>query len=349
MRTSHVEPIAGAQEDAAGECNARPAEPADRKRTGTTARVIDRYGVLFAWLAVIGLFGALRPHTFLTIGNFQTIFSTQATLLILSLALLVPLTVGEFDLSVAGTLGVSYVLMGDLTVNAHLGAGVAIIAALAAGLAVGLINAFVIVVIGVESIIVTLGMGTALDGVAHAITSGPVVGISNGFVSLVNTKVLGLPMPFYVGLLLTIGIWYLLRFTPIGRYMLFVGINRSVVRLAGVRVDRIRVAALVAASLVAALAGVVMAGYNGASDPDTATALLLPVFAAVFLGATTITPGRFNAWGTFVAVYFLTTGIAGLELTGVTGWVEELFYGLTLVVAVALSRLLGRPALTKVT
>jgi ribose transport system permease protein len=349
MRPSTAEPV-DASDDATQKTGPRsPKRSGRRGGRGNLSQMIDRYGVIFAWIVVIALFGALRPNTFLTLDNFQTIFGTEASLLILSLALLIPLTVGEFDLSVAGTLGVSYVLMGYLTVNAGFGVGLAIVIALAAGAVVGLINAFVIVTIGVESIIVTLGMGTALDGVAHAITSGPTIGISPGFVDLVNTKLFGLPTAFYVGLVLTIVIWYVLRFTPIGRYMLFVGINRSVVRLAGVRVNRIRVASLVAAGLVAALGGVVLAGSNGASDPDTASALLLPVFAAVFLGATTITPGRFNAWGTFIAVYFLTTGVAGLELTGATGWIEEVFYGGTLVIAVALSRLLGRPALTKVT
>lgn len=346
MAAAHPEPV---EAEATGRDAASISSGSNAgRRRGLPATIVDRYGVILAWIAVIVLFGALRPDTFLTLGNFQTIFGTEASLLILSLALLIPFTVGEFDLSVAGTMGVSYVLMGYLTVDAHVSLGVAIAAALATGVFIGLVNALVIVTIGVESIIVTLGMGTALEGVGHAISSGPTVGIPAGFVDVINTRLLGLPIAFYVGLSLVVAIWYLLRFTPVGRYMLFVGINRSVVRLAGVRVDRIRVASLVAAGLVSALGGVVMAGANGAADPDTATALLLPTFAAVFLGATTITPGRFNAWGTFVAVYFLTTGVAGLELMGATGWVEQVFYGCALVVAVALSRLLGRPALTKV-
>jgi ribose transport system permease protein len=69
--------------------------------------------------------------------------------------------------------------------------------------------------------------------------------------------------------------------------------------------------------------------------------LLLPAFASAFLGMTVITPGRFNPWGAFIAVYFLLTGITGLELLGLTGWVEQVFYGASLVIAVLFSRVVG--------
>ena len=67
-----------------------------------------------------------------------------------------------------------------------------------------------------------------------------------------------------------------------------------------------------------------------------------PAFSAAFLGSTTIEPGRFNAWGTFVAVYFLVTGITGLQLLGLSGWIESVFYGASLVLAVALARVVSR-------
>jgi ribose transport system permease protein len=80
----------------------------------------------------------------------------------------------------------------------------------------------------------------------------------------------------------------------------------------------------------------------GSSSPSVSDSYLLPAFAAVFLGTTTINPGRFNPIGTFVAVYFLITGITGLELHGLTGWIEDVFYGGSLVIAVALSHLAAR-------
>lgn len=69
--------------------------------------------------------------------------------------------------------------------------------------------------------------------------------------------------------------------------------------------------------------------------------MLLPAFAAAFLGETAIRPGQFNVWGSFVAVYFLVTGVTGLELLGVSGWVEQVFYGLALVLAVTIVQLIS--------
>jgi ribose transport system permease protein len=85
-----------------------------------------------------------------------------------------------------------------------------------------------------------------------------------------------------------------------------------------------------------------LAGTLDSASPDTSAAYLFPVFAAAFLGSTAITPGRFNPWGTFIAVFFLITGITGLELMGYVGWVPQVFYGASLVVAVALSRIIVR-------
>lgn len=331
---------------------APPASPQTKHRKSAILYVralTDRYAVLVAWVVTIVIFGILEPSTFLTRGNLSAILGTQAVLLMLALAAMIPLIAGEFDLSVAGSLGLAYVLIGYLNINHHWPLAAAIAVAILSGVAVGAINAFLVVGIGVESIIVTLGMGTALAGVGNAFLVGPVVGLPNGFVSAIGeTRLLGVSLPFYFALGLTIVVWYVLAFTPLGRYTYFVGVNRSVARLAGVRVNAIRVGALITSGTLAALTAVVLAGATGAADPSTASGYLLPAFAAVFLGATVFTPGRFNAWGALVAVYFLTTGITGLELQGLTGWVEQVFYGGSLVVAVAASRLAGRQGVSGV-
>ena len=144
---------------------------------------------------------------------------------------------------------------------------------------------------------------------------------------------------------MTVLAWYVYARTPLGRYLYFVGSGRDVARLSGIKVDTLRAGALVAAGVISAFAGVVLAGVLGSSSPSVSGHYLLPAFAAVFLGATAITPGRFNPWGTFVGVYFLITGITGLELLGLIGWIEQVFYGAALIIAVALSRLAaGRTA-----
>lgn len=303
------------------------------------ADVGARYGILVVWGLVIALFGALRPETFLTTANFQTIFGSQAVLLILAIGLIISLTAGEFDLSFAGVMSVSLVLVGWLNVEHHWAIGPAVAAAIIAAILIGCINAFFVLVVGVESIVVTLGTGTLLVGVGIGINNLTIGGISQHLVDPVRAQLFGIPMSFYFGLLLTAIVWYVYRYTPLGRYLYFVGANREVARLTGVRVNAIRAGSLIATSTIAGVAGVVFAGTLGSADPNISTTFLLPAFASAFLGSTSIVPGRFNPWGTFIAVYFLITGITGLELLGLAGWVENVFYGGSLVLAVTFSRL----------
>jgi len=200
----------------------------------------------------------------------------------------------------------------------------------------------VIVVLDVASIVATLGMASVLAGLALGINNLIVTGISEQLVALARTKVIGLQLVFFYALALTTGLWYMFAFTPLGRYIYFVGAGRNVARLTGIRVDLIRAGTLIAGSTIAGVAGVLLAGRNGSVDPNFAPGLLLPAFAGAFLGSTTITPGRFNPWGTFVAVYFLVTGINGLQLLQITGWVEQVFFGAALIIGVVLSRLARR-------
>jgi ribose transport system permease protein len=307
------------------------------------AEIADRFGLLIIWALVIVLFGILRPDTFLTTGNFQTIFGSQAALLVLSLGLLIPLTAGEFDLSIAGTLTFALVFTGFLNAEHGWPIGIVILIVLFCGALFGAINAFFVVVVGVESLIVTLGMGTLLTGAAFGISSGPVPGISDSLVEAVRSRwLLDLPLGFFYALALTAIVYYIYVWTPLGRYLFFVGNGPDVARLSGVRVNMIRAGSLVASGTIAALAALIVAGTLGSSSPSIGQSYLLPAFAAVFLGATTITPGRFNPWGTFVAVYFLITGITGLQALGLVSWIEQVFYGASLILAVALSRLAGR-------
>jgi len=135
---------------------------------------------------------------------------------------------------------------------------------------------------------------------------------------------------------------YVLQHTPLGRYLVFVGKGAEVARLAGVRVDVLRTIALVTSSVLSMVAGVLLVGLIGSASPSGGASFLLPAFAAAFLGETAIRPGQFNVWGSFVAVYFLVTGITGLQLMGAARWVEDAFYGAALVVAVAAAQLVAK-------
>jgi ribose transport system permease protein len=301
----------------------------------------QRLALPAAWLLLILGFGAANPGTFLTASNFQTMFGSQAVLLVLTLALIVPLTGSDYDLSVASVMTFSAMLIAILNVQHHWPVGAAILVALAIGALVGLVNGSLIIFFGIDSLIVTLGMGTVLAGMTLWIShSATISGVSASLVdAVVSYRLFGVSLAFYYGLLLCLAIWYVFEFTAIGRRLLFVGRGRSVARLSGVRVGGMRIGALIASGTIAAFAGVLYVGTTGGADPSSGPSFLLPAFAAAFLGATSIVPGKFNPWGTLVAVYFLVTGITGLQLLGVETFVQQLFYGGALLCAVALSQL----------
>jgi ribose transport system permease protein len=318
--------------------------PAWGARRPRLSALLERCGLVAAWLIVVIVFGVLEPRTFLTQGNFATIFGSQAVLLVLTLGLLIPLTAGDYDVSIAGVLTLSAMIVATLNVNLGWPIGLAILAALLAGAAIGCINGCIVTFFDIDPLIVTLGTGTVLSGVVLWISnSNTISGVSQTLVNLVvGQRFLGISLEFYYGLALAVALWYFFEYTALGRRLLFVGRGRSVSRLSGLRVQRLRVGAMVASGVISAGAGVLYVGTIGGADPTSGLSFLLPAFAAAFLGATAIVPGRFNPWGSFVAVYFLVTGITGLTLLGVESFVQDVFYGGALVLAVVLSQIARR-------
>jgi ribose transport system permease protein len=319
-----------------------PISPSSHRRAATS--FIERFALLGGWLVLIVVFGALLPDTFLTTQNFQGILGSQAVLVVLTCALLIPLTAGDYDLSITGTLTLAQMMLGVLNAQHGWPVGLVILLCLAMGACVGILNGSFVTYFALDPFIVTLGTGTILTGIVLWISNAMTFsGISDDLVqAVVVNRVLGIPLAFYYGLAVCAALWYFLEFTSIGRRLLFVGRGRDVSRLSGLRVSRLRLGALVASGVLSAAAGVIYAGTTGAADPSSGSTFLLPAFAAAFLGATSVVPGRFNAWGSFIAVYFLVTGITGLTLLGVASYVQFLFYGSALVIAVTLSQIIGK-------
>jgi ribose transport system permease protein len=304
-------------------------------------QIAERFALLAAWAAVIGGFSLALPASFLSWTNFAVMFSSQAPAALLALALIVPLTAGDYDLSVGATVTLASMMIGVLNVWHGIAIGWVLPAAIGAGVAVGAVNSLFIVYFRIPSLVVTLGMSSFVAGVVQWLSnSSTISGISPWLVDVaVGNQLFGISYGFYYALAAALILWYVFEYTPAGRRLLFVGRGREVARLNGIRVGAVRVGALVASSVLAALSGIVYAGTLGSADPFSGANFLLPAFAAAFLGATAIIPGRFNAWGTFLAVYFLATGINGLSMLGIPLWVTNVFNGAVLILAVTLSQL----------
>jgi ribose transport system permease protein len=268
-------------------------------------RLVERLALVGAWVAVVAAFTVALPGSFLSWTNFSVMFTTQAPAVMLALALIVPLTAGDYDLSVGATVTLTAIL-----------------------------------VLRIPSLVVTLGTASLITGLVQWLSNSSTIGgISPWLVrNVAENQFLGLSAAFYYAVIATALVWYVFTYTPLGQRLLFVGRGREVARLVGINVDRVRAGCLIASSMLAALAGIIYVGVLGAADPVSGLNFLLPAFAAAYLGATSIVPGRFNAWGAFIAVYFLSSGITGLSMLGIPLWVTNVFNGGALILAVTLSQ-----------
>ena len=310
-------------------------------------RLFERVALLIVWALLIGLFTALLPKSFLNWGNFSIMFASYAPAALLALAIIVPLTAGDYDLSVGATLTLSASMIGVLNVWYDIPIGLVLLIVLATSVVVGLVHALFIIYFRVPSLVVTLGTTSVMSGIVQWMTNSSTIGgIDNALINaVVGYRLFGIPYAFYYALVAAVIMWYVFDYTPLGRRLLFVGRGREVARLNGIAVNRVRLGALLMSAVLSACAGILYAGVLGSADPYSGLNYLLPAFAAAFLGATTIQPGRFNPWGAIVAVYFLATGITGLSMMGIPLWVTNVFNGGALILAVTISQITrGREA-----
>jgi ribose transport system permease protein len=299
---------------------------------------LDRFSGVYLWLVFIVVFGVWTPSQFLTSSTLHAVASQQAVTGMIALAILIPLSAGLYDLSVGATANVTGILAVVLMNNDHFAVVSAVLVAIGIGILIGLINAFIVVRLGVNSFIGTLGMGSILSAVQVIISSNsqPLPPTSLAWNDLTQRTIGGFQIVVLYLVVLALLLWWLQAHTPIGRYLYAIGGNSEAARLSGVRVDRWTTLSLVLSATVAGVAGVLFTSQNGPSL-DFGPTLLLPAFAAAFLGSTQLRPGRFNVWGTLLAIYVLATGVQGLQLVSGASWLSDMFNGVALIVAVALS------------
>ncbi|MGH2937945.1 MAG: ABC transporter permease [Solirubrobacterales bacterium] len=305
---------------------------------------LSRYSGVALWLMFIVVYTIWLPDAFPTSATAKSIINSQAIGGLLALAVLFPLAAGVFDLSAAANVTFSSILCAVLMVQApHLGAGEAIALTLCAGMLIGAFNGFLVAVVGLDSFMATLGTTSLLTAgsaiLANANFFGP---FPESFTGLTSSEPLGIPMLGIYLLAFAIIAWYVLEHTPVGRRIYAVGANAEAARLAGVRARRIVFSQMVICGLVGSVAAVLLASQVNSTNEQVGSPYLLPAYAAAFLGTTQIKPGRFNVWGTVLAIFLLGTGVQGLQLAGADVWVTDLFNGVALIFAVSVAVLAAR-------
>jgi ribose transport system permease protein len=307
---------------------------------------LAKYGVLFALLLTIAVFSALKPHVFPTADNFKAIAEQFSPLAIIAFGMTAVLVMGDFDLSVAGMVGLGSAVTVSLMSRHGVDYRLAIIVGLLIGVAGGAANGMLVAYAGASSFIITLASGQVFNGLEYQITNQETLfsGIPAGYVNIATGTFLGLSNQFFIMLGVLLIMYLLLEQSTIGRFMYAVGGNPEAARLSGVRVRELRLLGFVIVALCGVVGGVLITSQNAAHSPNLGTPFFLPSFASVFLGSAILRPGKFNVLGTLVGAFFLEVISTGLIQLQLATSVVLLVQGIILAAAVLLSRLGRRTA-----
>lgn len=303
-------------------------------RPSPSLRLVRNYGTVLLLLLLVVVFW-LTTSTFMTLGNIQNVTIVETVTALLTFGVMFPLIVGEFDLSVGYLVGFLAVL-GAYLAGQHASTWQVVVTMLAAGTVVGFINGILTVRLKISSFIATLGVGIVLQGLTQGVSGGQV--LYSDIPHAVRTVGGGYAGPLAISVWVTLGfvavLFYLFEHTPTGRSLYAIGGSERVAFLAGVRTVRQKVLAFTVTGLLVGVAAIFALGQSGSANPGFGPDLLLPAYAAAFLGVTTYRAGYYNIIGSVVGILLLAVGFNGLALLGVPFWVQPVFNGGVLLLAV---------------
>ncbi len=316
------------------------------RQTPAPVRVLENYALPLLTVVVYVFFAffPLSSNSFPTIANLNVILGSQAVIALIAIAALFPLISGYFDFSLGANAVMTQVMTAGFMSLLGLPLWLSIALALCLGILVGVVNGFFVTKLQMSPFVTTLGMSMLLAGLMTWFTGGKtlVSGIDPAVIKFGSTRLAGIPLVFFITLLVALIAWYFFTHTPFGRSLYAIGSNATAAKLVGLPVTKNVWWSFIVAGFIASLAGVLQLTRVGSAAASDGGTLLFPALAAVFLGATAIRPGFFNVWGTIIGAVFVSVSVSGLALSGASGWASNVFNGLALLAAVALSTYLGR-------
>jgi ribose transport system permease protein len=314
-------------------------------RSWNLFRPLTTYSLLILIVVLIVGFSLLLPRTFPTAFNVRSILGTQSVIALLALAVMTPLAAAQYDLSVGFVLGITEMFVIGFQANNHMPWPLAILLAVALGGFVGLLNGLLVTFAKIDSFIATLASGTFAFGVTNWYSNGQQIAgiVPDAFAAIANFSIAGyVPLPAIIVLCVAAIMYIVLEYLPVGRRLYALGANPRMAELVGIPAQRYVIGSFAVSGLLSGVAGVILGAQLQAGQPDIGSSYMLPAFVGALLGATSFTPGRVNVPGTIVSVLLLAVGIAGLQQMGSQFFVQYLFNGATLALAVGLAGFASR-------
>lgn len=299
--------------------------------------IVLKYKSLIGLLILCMVISLITPR-FLSITNVKNVLTQVSVNAVIAIGMSFVILTGGIDLSVGSILAVSGAAAASIiksTGNVFL----AIIVALAIGSVIGLINGVLVSKGRIQAFIVTLATMTIFRGITYVFTNGtPISGLGQGFSSIGNKMVLGLPIPV-VFMVIVFGIaFYILSQTRYGRYLYALGGNEDSARLSGINTDKIKTLVYVISGATAALSGIIVTSRIGSASPNAGVGFELDAIAAVVVGGTSLSGGEGSVVGTIIGALIIGVLNNGLNLINVSPFYQAIVKGLVILLAVMVKK-----------
>lgn len=303
--------------------------------------LLGEQGLVVIFILAFALVSVTVP-SFLTERNMLGLFQSVVTIGIVSCTMMLCLASRDFDLSVGSSVAFAG-MVAVMATNATGSIPVGLLAALACGACVGLVNGVVIAKLKINALITTLATMQIVRGLALISSDGRAVGINNpDFYQLALSKALGVPTPVWVMLALFVVFGFVLNRTVFGRNTLAIGGNPEASRLAGVDVDAVRIWIFTLQGVICGVAGILLASRITSGQPNAATGLELSAISACVLGGVSLAGGRAAMLGVIVGVMILGIAENAMNLLNIQAFYQYLVRGLILLLAVLLDNIRSR-------
>ncbi len=303
------------------------------------------FWVTVALAGIVLLMCILQPQAFASTENFYNITRNFAYIGIMSVGMVAVIITGGIDLSVGSTMGLVGVVCG-IILQAGYHWALAIVAGLAAGALVGLINGVLIAYIGLSAFVVTLGMLSFARSVAIVLSQNKMIynfgPYKPGFRAFGGGEFLYMSHMVWALIILVIVVGVILKFTTWGRHLYAVGGNEQAARLTGVPVDRVKTQAYMLSGLTAAIAAIMVVGWQGSAINALGTGYELKVIASTVIGGANLMGGEGGTYGSFVGAALLEVIRNSLLMQGIDSNWQGAFVGVFIVLAVLLEKIRGR-------
>ena len=303
--------------------------------------LLIKYKSLVGLLALIGIVSVLSP-SFLSTKNIFNILRQTSVNGIIAAGMTFVILTGGIDLSVGSILAISGAICASILVNGQ-NIVIAVLAALLVGAVVGFLNGFIITKGKLQPFIATLATMTILRGLTLVYTDGKPITLGSGEIALNfgqigGGKILGIPTPALIMILVFLVCAYVLKNTKMGRYTYALGSNEEATKLSGLNTDKIKIAVYTLSGILASIAGIIITSRLFSAQPTAGDGYELDAIAAVVLGGTSLTGGKGKITGTIIGALIIGVLSNALNILDVSSYYQMMVKGAVILIAVLLDR-----------